>query len=231
MRTISPPCLGRRRLKFHSLGERVAAFETGASKTLDEVAISSRDAAEHTQRAKFARSAVGKARPRSSPFAAHAPPATNALGRRRSHVLSPRHRLRRPQAQWGNSCCSTSQGEEHCHEGVAGIVRPAAARHAGADRSRDHHFVTLQDRDDDPADVSYKALVASPRLQKRSKGKELKDAAFRVKPPAIRQRGLAFSPFYQAIERSVPSVQITQNHRAKGRFCASGGPLCSLWSA
>lgn len=45
--------------------------------------------------------------------------------------------------------------------------------------------------------------------------------AIRVKPPAIRRRGVALSPFYQAIAERMPQADIMQKHRTKGRLSSS----------
>lgn len=45
--------------------------------------------------------------------------------------------------------------------------------------------------------------------------------AIRIKPPAIRWRGVALSPYGQAFAAEMPDVGITQKHRTKGRHSAS----------
>lgn len=54
-----------------------------------------------------------------------------------------------------------------------------------------------------------------------SKGKALKAAAIRVKPPAIRRRGVARSPFFKDIVHAFPDVTVAQRHRTKGTMSAS----------
>lgn len=54
-----------------------------------------------------------------------------------------------------------------------------------------------------------------------AKGKELKAAAIRVKPPGIRRRGIALSIFYKVIGDAFSDIEITQEHRTKGSNSAS----------
>lgn len=42
-----------------------------------------------------------------------------------------------------------------------------------------------------------------------------------MKPPAIRRRGVALSPSYQAVESAFQDVGITQKHKTKGRSSAT----------
>lgn len=42
-----------------------------------------------------------------------------------------------------------------------------------------------------------------------------------MNPPAIRRRGVALSPYYQAVESAFPDVEITQKHTTKGRSSAT----------
>lgn len=63
--------------------------------------------------------------------------------------------------------------------------------------------------------------MASPILYSISKGKELKASAMRVKPPAIRRRGVDSRSLYQAIGCACPDVEITVTLHAHGKPSAS----------
>lgn len=84
-----------------------------------------------------------------------------------------------------------------------------------------HDYITLKYRDRDAADMAFQAMSAATLAYVSSKGKALTASAIRVKPPAIRRRGVALSPFYKAISDEMPDVDITQKHKTKGRLSAS----------
>lgn len=94
-----------------------------------------------------------------------------------------------------------------------------------------HDYLTLKSRTGDAADSAYNALKEPPLLYTGLKGKELKAHVIRVKPPVVRRRGVAFSPYHQAIAAAFTEVEITHKHKTKGKpsattffvECADGG--------
>lgn len=216
--------------KFSALSERVAALEKCSAKARDDAPSSSDDAGGDVQQAKCARSASGKARPRSpspaqpvpprGPQAARArassipsrmtpPPTSSAAGSAKELVL---FRLA------GLKTWATASKAWQAMVGALPAGTPAPVEVAAL---AVHDYITVKYRDRDAADASYRTMTASPLAYKSSKGKELKAAAIRVEPPAIRRRGVALSPFYQAIENAFPDVMVTQNHRTKATRSAS----------
>lgn len=216
--------------QFAALSARVAALEKGPSKNADADAASSDDAEVATQRSKFARSAAGKARPRSSSPA----PATS---HRDSHTRAASAPSRPSSPPTAASSSSPTSAEELDLIRLGGLTTRSMANKAWQTISASlpagtpapveivtlavHDYITLKLRDRDTADSAYRALAAYPMVYKSSKGKELKASAIRVKPPAVRRRGVALSPFCKAIEDDFPNVEITQKHRTKGRASAA----------
>lgn len=84
-----------------------------------------------------------------------------------------------------------------------------------------HGYFTLKFRNRASADAVHKALAGSLLLHTGSKSKGMKAKAIRVKCPAVRRRGIALSPYCQAVESAFPDVEITQKHKTRGRSSAT----------
>lgn len=214
-----------------SLGARVAALEKGAAKPQDDGVVSSDDAQGDFQRAKFTRSAAGKARLRSS-SPAHAAMQRDARVRSNSApsrpVSPPTSASRAP---------SSGIAEELVLGRLAGLTAHSTANRAWQSSAGSfpagtpapvemvtlvvNDYDMLKYRDRGAADSADQAMSTAALSYISSKGKEMIEIAIRVKPPATRRRGGALSLFYKAISDKMPDVDITQKHRTKGRLSAS----------